>query len=677
MPENEELRLERLRHYSILDSKEEAMFDDLTKLAARILDVPICLLSFVDEDRQWFKSRLGTDTIETDRDISFCQYTIMGEDTFVVNDALEDDRFKDSPLVTDGDKTRFYAGTPLIDEYGAALGSFCAIDSSPRELTEDQQQVMELISKTIMNLITLRREKLETEKLSKVKDEFLSNMSHEIRTPLNAIIGFNDLLSKTVLTQEQKDYLDTIATSSQNLKVIINDVLDVAKLESGNLKLEMKSISLNKLMDHVIKLQGPQAKERGLKLISSIDHEIPPYVLGDETRLTQILINLVSNAIKFTKKGFVELRAMAYEIKEGKANISFSVKDTGIGIPEDKLKIIFERFSQAETSTTRLYGGTGLGLNIVDMLVRLHNGKLTVDSERDKGSEFKFEITFDITNGVPEIGTTKVVKKQEKPIFKGDKILLVEDNIHNQLLARNYYKRWGTDIDIAENGAIALDMLAETTYDIILMDLQMPVMDGFTTTKKIRKELKLKVPIVGCSAHSLVGEKEKCISIGMDDYIAKPYTEDELIRTTFKHLHPNKKEAIAIEKEAITTEVKEGKEESNVELSTIVFDDFDTLIKNLTEQEGNDFVAIIKRHFNKRTPEDIEEIKRALQEENMDVLKDKSHFIAGSLGVFGFENGHKLAKNIERCIADGAHDKARELGQQLIPYLEEALTLTV
>lgn len=661
VPENEKFRLERLKYYSILDSEEEAMFDDLTKLAARILDVPICLLSLVDDDRQWFKSRVGLDTVETARDISFCQYTIMGEETLVVNDALEDPRFMNSPLVTEGSKIRFYAGTPLIDEYGAALGSFCAIDSNPRELSKDQLQVMKLISKTIMNLITLRREKMEAEKLSKVKDEFLSNMSHEIRTPLNAIIGFNDLLSKTPLTGEQKDYLDTITTSSQNLKVIINDVLDVAKLESGNLSLEKKPVSLGKLMQHVIKLQAPLAKEKGLKLLSSIDYDIPSYVLGDETRLIQIFINLVGNAIKFTKKGNVELRAMAQEEENGKVKICFTVKDTGIGIPKDKLQTIFERFSQAETSTTRLYGGTGLGLSIVDMLVKLHQGTIKVQSERDKGSEFEFEISFEITEKGEEIAVAPSTQQQNKAIFKESHILLVEDNIHNQLLAANYFKRWGGEIDIAENGAVALEMMVKREYDIILMDLQMPVMDGFTTTEKIRKELKFNMPIVGCSAHSLVGEKEKCLALGMNDYIAKPYTEDELIKTTFKYLDSRS---------------KKEKTPPKVELSEIVFDDFDDLMKSLVHREGDEFVRTITGFFHERTPGDIQEIKSALEENNMDILKEKAHFVAGSLSVFGFKNGYKLAQEIEKSVGQGNHEKAKRLGHQLIPYLEEALMLT-
>ncbi|MEM1260314.1 MAG: ATP-binding protein, partial [Bacteroidota bacterium] len=391
IPENEALRLDRLRYYDILDSPDEAMFDDLTKLTAKILEVPICLISLVDDNRQWFKSRYGLEATQTPREISFCQYAIMEPKTFEINNALDDDRFKETPLVTQGPNIRFYAGAPLIDAEGASIGTLCAIDSVPRELDEEKRHYLELISNTVMKMIVLRREKLEAEKLARAKDEFLSNMSHEIRTPLNSIIGFNDLLRKTPLNPKQKNYLDTVVVSSQNLKVIINDILDVSKLESGNLELEKKPISLKGLIDHVIKLQGPIAKEKGIKLLCSVDHEIPEYVMGDETRLVQILINLVGNAIKFTSTGCVELKCLVNSDNGNEVTICFTVKDTGIGIDKDKLDTIFERFSQAETSTTRLYGGTGLGLSIVKMLVTLHGGKVWVSSERDKGSEFNFE----------------------------------------------------------------------------------------------------------------------------------------------------------------------------------------------------------------------------------------------------------------------------------------------
>ncbi len=661
IPSNEKTRLEKLNHYSILDTESEEMFDNLTKLASELLEVPISLISLIDEDRQWFKSKFGIEDSQTPRDISFCQYAIMSEDLFEVTDSLEDDRFKDSPLVLGGPKIRFYVGAPLVDDDGNVLGSFCAKDTKPRDITDTQREHLKLLSKTAMQLIKLRREKIEAEKLSLVKDEFLSNMSHEIRTPLNAIIGFNDLLKKTSLTKEQSDYLNTIQVSSQNLKVIINDILDVAKLESGNISLEKKAISLSDLIQHVVLLQSPSAKQKGIKLLSSFDHEIPSYVIGDETRLTQILINLVGNAIKFTSEGFVELRILASKHFNDQVTVMFSVKDTGIGIPEEKLETIFERFSQAETSTTRLYGGTGLGLSIVNMLVNLHDGKITVESEREKGSEFKFEITFTVTEKEENNVLIPQKNNANPEAFKDVKVLLVEDNIHNQLLAKNYFKRWGTEIVIAENGKEGVNALEKDTYDVVLMDLQMPIMDGFMATEHIRKKLKLDIPIIGCSAHSLVGEKEKCLAVGMNDYIAKPYTEEDLIQTTLNYTNNGKK----LKKTKNKTEA--------VELSDTVYDDFETLMNTLKAQQGLELADELKVHFLKRTPTDISEIEAAINDNDLDLLMKKSHLLTGTLSVFGFNKGRELSLSTEKYAKKGDNKKTKEFAQQLISYLNKAL----
>ncbi len=652
IPENESFRLERLKYYSILDTEKEEMFDNLTELASDILGVSSCMVTLVDENRQWFKSNSGSNVKDTPRNISFCQYAIMGEEVFEIQDTLEDDRFKNNPLVIADPRIRFYAGAPLVDMEGAAIGALCAIDSIPKNLTNEKRKIMELISKTLMNLIRLRREKFEIEKLSSIKDEFLSNMSHEIRTPLNAIIGFNDVLKKTVLTKEQLDYLDIIAVSSQNLKVIINDILDVSKLESGNVILEKTPISLHKLIHHVINLQAQIAKEKGVKLISTIDNEIPNYVLGDETRLIQIFINLISNAIKFTNKGSVELRAIVDFIKETKVKVSFTVKDTGIGIPKDKLDSIFERFSQAETSTTRFYGGTGLGLSIVSMLVRLYKGKINVLSSVGKGSEFTFNIVFDMPKVASNTEIVLPVVTEDKEVLANLSILLVEDNIHNQILAKTYLSRWGASIDVAENGQVALDVITDNSYDLILMDLQMPVLDGFATTEKMREDLKINIPIIACSAHSLVGEKEKCIAMGMVDYITKPYTEQDLIKTVLKYKN-------------VSSDSEFNRE--------VKFDDFKEIIKRLKIKEGEDFVNEITGYFLERTPQDILDIKEAIASNNLEALKEKVHLIMGTFGVFHFDKGRILCSTIEKEVQVANSVKIKKTSNDLVCFLEKAM----
>ena len=654
IPHNESARIEKLRYYDILDTEAEVMFDELTQLAAKILDVPICTLTLIDEHRQWFKSYVGAKSQEAPREITFCQYAIMEEDFFEVKDASKDPRFKDNPFVTADPGLRFYLGTPLRDEDGHAIGSFCVQDLIPREFTDDQRETLRLISNTIMKLIQLRREKIEVEKLTVVKDEFLSNMSHEIRTPLNAIIGFNDLMKKTPLNEEQTNFINTIINATHNLKNIINDVLDISKLEDNKLKLEEKPISITALVKHIIELQSPNAKAKTLKLLSSLDFELPNFVLGDETRISQILNNLVGNAIKFTQSGSVELKAMVSSIKKDATVILFEVKDTGIGVPSDKKEKIFERFEQAETNTTRLFGGTGLGLSIVKKLITLHGSEIFLESEEGKGSIFSFEIEFKIcTDDVPE----KCFKNEEsfQDLLKDFNILLVEDNFHNQLLAKSYFQRWGTEITIVENGEMAVETLLKSDFDLVLMDLQMPKMNGFVATEKIRNELKLDVPIVGCSANSKASEQKKCLQAAMNAYITKPYSEEDLLSATLKQLKLTNKD-LGIQ---------------NFESDE--FDDFDILINKLRVSLGDKVVVQAQEYFLTRTPLDVEEIKKGIADKDMVLLENMAHYIAGTLGALKFEKGCDLAKNMEKTIKSGQNEYGLILAKKLNAHLLNAI----
>ena len=654
IPENESARIEKLRHYNILDTEAEPVFDDLTTLAAKILNVPMCTLSLIDEHRQWFKSSVGAKIQEAPREITFCQHAIMVEDFFEVKDASKDPVFKDNPFVTNEPHLRFYLGAPLRDDDGHAIGSFCVQDVKPREFTDEQRTLLKLIANTVMRLIQLRRDKLEIEQLTAVKDEFISNMSHEIRTPLNAIIGFNDLLKKTPLNDEQANYLNTISIATHNLKNIINDVLDVSKLEGNKIELEQKPISIKELVQHIMKLQSPNAKAKNLKLLCSLDFELPDYVLGDETRICQILNNLISNAIKFTQSGSIELKAMVSSIEKESTSIFFEVKDTGIGIASDKKAKIFERFEQAEKNTTRLYGGTGLGLSIVKKLVELHGGEIMLESEEGKGSSFSFTIAFEDCTEKPSNATLNINNTAEN-LFGDAKILVVEDNFHNQLLAKSYFKRWGAEISIAENGELALETLLKTDFDIILMDLQMPKMNGFVAAEKIRNELKMSMPIIGCSAYSKSSEQIKCLKKGMDDYITKPYSEEELIQTTLKHLQRSEKNL--------------GNELVPVEQ----FDDFKSIIEDLRSNLGEDVLAQAKEYFLTRTPLDIKKMEKGIDRKDMASIKLIAHYIAGTFGALKFTKGCELAKNTEKTLKSGQMEDGLILANRLIVHLKNAM----
>jgi len=374
----------------------------------------------------------------------------------------------------------------------------------------------------------LRDAKDTAEKSVIAKENFLSNMSHEIRTPMNAVLGFTDLLIDTPLNPEQQDFVEAIQTSGKNLMSIINDILDYSKIEAGMMTIEQVPLSIRSIFSSLSVLFSQKKTDVSIDLSFTADPAIPENLSGDPTRLTQIIINLVSNAIKFTEKGSVKVAAVLDKKADQVAHVTFTVTDTGIGIPEDKLDAVFERFNQATNDTTRKYGGTGLGLSIVKRLVELQGGSIRVKSLLGKGSVFEFclplhEQTSDVSKDLQAHTIHKIT-----PDHKKLHILLVEDNVINQKLAEKHLTNFGFTLDIAGNGKIALDKLQQATYDLVLMDMQMPEMDGYEAANAIRKHLKLTLPIIAMTAHAMSGEKEKCLAIGMNDYISKPFKAAEL-----------------------------------------------------------------------------------------------------------------------------------------------------
>jgi len=365
---------------------------------------------------------------------------------------------------------------------------------------------------------------------AQTKENFLANMSHEIRTPLSGILGFTNLLQKRALDETSSEFVSSIQRSGENLMTIINDILDLSKIEAGMMRITVGTFSISGLLNSVETFFTERAKEKGLLISSKIDKSIPDTLMGDATRLTQILVNLIGNAIKFTKQGSINIEIYNKSISEGKVVVGFIIADTGIGIDKEKLGDVFERFNQGEDSITRNYGGTGLGLSIVKNLILLQHGDIEVQSEQGRGTTFNFFIPYGIAQeqllAASVVDTDYFKDYSNLPLH----ILVVDDNTMNQSLMKHMLGQWNVDFGIVSNGLEAIEYLKTKHCDLVLMDLQMPQMDGYAATQHIREVLKLDIPIIAMTAHALAGEREKCLSRGMDEYISKPINEEELFK---------------------------------------------------------------------------------------------------------------------------------------------------
>jgi len=464
----------------------------------------------------------------------------------------------------------------------------------------------------------------------KAKQQFLSNMSHEIRTPMNAIIGFTKVLLKTEITLKQKEYLQAIKMSGDSLIVLINDILDLAKVDAGKMVFEQTPFKMAASISAMLHLFEPKIREKNIGLVKVYDQNIPDVLLGDPVRLHQIILNLLSNAVKFTNKGKITVSVVLLNENDKFVTIGFDVRDTGIGISESKLERIFDNFQQASSGTSRLYGGTGLGLAIVKQLVEAQDGTISVSSKMNEGSTFGFTLNFQKTKALVESETELLVMAPENSNIR---VLVAEDIPLNQLLMKTLLDEFGFECDIAANGKIAIEKLETKSFDIVLMDLQMPEVNGFEATEYIRATMHSEIPIIALTADVTTVDLAKCRAVGMNDYIAKPVDEKLLYSKIVGSVNKSKQN-------------NENNETEERKISVIKYTDLSYLIRR-TKANPVLMMEMISLYL-EQTPPLITAMKQSWMQKDWSSLYAAVHKIIPSFAIMGINGDfEEMAKRIQ------------------------------
>ncbi|MGI8893636.1 MAG: tetratricopeptide repeat protein [Bacteroidia bacterium] len=490
----------------------------------------------------------------------------------------------------------------------------------------------------------IKTQKEIAERSADLKDQFLANVSHEIRTPMNGVLGMVDLLAETKLTAEQHEYVNSIKLTATNLVVVINDILDISKINAGKLDFTEAEFDLHALLKQIVNLFKIRAKQKNIKISIHIDNNVSAKLLGDPVRVNQILMNLLGNAVKFTEVGSVQLEIKLIDQSQGGVKIAFNVIDTGIGIPADRLFSIFESFTQVSNSRARKFEGAGLGLTITKQLVNLMNGSISVSSQLGLGSTFKVELPFMLPVEESPVKKSHLLVEANnvvaEDLITGVKILLVEDNKVNQFLAKKLLTRMGFEIDIAGDGDTAIEKLHKKYFDLILMDVQMPGMTGYEVTQKIRlcdKSIN-SIPIIALTAYASTTEKDKAIASGMNDYITKPYSQQELLSVIKKYLKPKPQpqtQSIPVvsapAKRKRKTPVVNGKVHNH--------------LKTMVNGNKEDMISLIEI-FLEQLPVQLEELEEAINKRDWQLSHQIAHKLKSSISILGVDELRKLIEKL-------------------------------